>query len=361
MLPKKHFRVTINMKYSFIIPVYNVENTLEACVESVLAQEGSYEIILVDDKSPDSSGEICDRLSEKYSRVRTIHKPVNEGLGFARNTGLEASTGDFIVFVDSDDTISPDFLEVENARVNHDMDILVYGVDTVYLDENGCESWRESLHTDRVCSYEKDAVADAFLTLNRERIFPFAWNKVYRKQFLLANGLQFEQTRLIEDFLFNIAAFGCASRVVISPVCHYNYMRPAHETMVNSYCPEFFELCKRKYSLEYDFLKKKNALTPEATELIKASYFKHLISVFVRNRSEKAGLSASQQKKLISEMLNDELTDSVMADYMPQGKKMLLMSLPVRRKMTNLCYLMGYGADMVQNKNMKFFKTVLRK
>ena len=93
-------------KVSIIIPVYNVEKYLERCVESVRRQTlKDIEIILVDDKSPDKCPAMCDDYALIDDRIKVVHKDKNEGLGFARNTGLEVATGDYVAFVDSDDFI----------------------------------------------------------------------------------------------------------------------------------------------------------------------------------------------------------------------------------------------------------------
>ncbi|MDO4695365.1 glycosyltransferase family 2 protein [Porphyromonas sp.] len=96
---------------SVIVPVYKVEDTLEKCVSSILNQSfQDFEIILVDDGSPDQSGKMCDEFARNDSRVVVIHKP-NGGLSSARNKGLESAKGKYISFVDSDDRVSPDFYE----------------------------------------------------------------------------------------------------------------------------------------------------------------------------------------------------------------------------------------------------------
>ena len=94
-----------NQTFSIIVPVYNVEQYLENCINSVLNQSyRNFQLILVDDGSKDSSGEICDRFAQKDSRVKVIHKP-NAGVSAARNTGIDIATGQFICFIDSDDWI----------------------------------------------------------------------------------------------------------------------------------------------------------------------------------------------------------------------------------------------------------------
>lgn len=109
---------------SVIIPVYNAEKTLAKCIESVLRQDVTqFELILVDDGSKDSSGDICNRYAAKDSRVRVIHKE-NGGVSSARNRGLEVASGEWITFVDSDDSIGENFFhDVEAAHE----DLLIRG------------------------------------------------------------------------------------------------------------------------------------------------------------------------------------------------------------------------------------------
>lgn len=117
-----------NILISVVVPVYNVEQYLERCVDSILAQTYSnLELILVDDGAKDSSGVICDAYAQKDTRVRVIHKE-NGGLSSARNAGIDIAQGDYISFVDSDDWIEPDALEnLLNAAVQNQVELVVGG------------------------------------------------------------------------------------------------------------------------------------------------------------------------------------------------------------------------------------------
>ena len=96
------------MKLSIIIPVYRVENTLDRCIKSIMLQGyGDYELILVDDGSPDRCPQLCDEWAVRDRRITVIHK-ANGGLSDARNAGIEQAQGEYITFVDSDDFIGPD-------------------------------------------------------------------------------------------------------------------------------------------------------------------------------------------------------------------------------------------------------------
>lgn len=121
------------MKLSIIVPVYKVEQYLDKCVESILAQTFTdYEIILVDDGSPDNCGQMCREWERRDGRIRTIHKE-NGGLSDARNAGIDIAKGDYIGFVDSDDYIKPDMFEVLVANLErNNADISMCGYMDVY-------------------------------------------------------------------------------------------------------------------------------------------------------------------------------------------------------------------------------------
>ncbi|HEL7541574.1 TPA: glycosyltransferase, partial [Enterococcus faecalis] len=120
-------------KISIIVPVYNVEKYLEKCVRSILAQTFTdFELILVDDGSPDSSGAMCDQFAEQDERVKVIHKE-NGGLSDARNAGIEIATGEYLGFVDSDDYIADDMYELLYTNiVKEDADLSICGIYDVY-------------------------------------------------------------------------------------------------------------------------------------------------------------------------------------------------------------------------------------
>ena len=118
--------------FSIIIPVYNVKQYLGKCLKSVLSQSfGDFECILVDDGSKDGSSELCDELACQDTRIRVVHKE-NEGVAIARNTGICMARGDFLMFLDSDDTLSTGILEMSAQKLKQTgSDILVFGYQRV--------------------------------------------------------------------------------------------------------------------------------------------------------------------------------------------------------------------------------------
>lgn len=176
---------------SIVIPVYNVEMYLTKCVESVLAQTyQDFELLLVDDGSTDNSGMICDAYIQKDSRVQVIHQN-NQGQGGARNNGISAAKGKYLLFVDSDDYIHPQLLEKTVAVAEAEKcDVVMFNA--VAVNENGVEgvSYRFSLPPD--------------IVLEREALKPFVtisgvWNRLWNRQLFMEYDIRFPSRVWYED------------------------------------------------------------------------------------------------------------------------------------------------------------------
>lgn len=175
---------------SVIVPVFNSADTLERCVSSILSQRvDGLELILVDDGSTDSSPALCDRLSGADDRVRVIHR-ANGGLSAARNTGIDAATGTWIAFADSDDELAPDTLSANLELATDDVDLVEFPV---------------SVHYGAPNCYQLDF---EFRTVSGDYVFRhwiksggynhcYAWNKIYRAT--LFEGIRFPEGENFED------------------------------------------------------------------------------------------------------------------------------------------------------------------
>lgn len=318
------------MRFSIIVPIYGVEPYLDACVQSLLAQTfQDFEIILVDDKSPDACPAICDRWAQKDARIRVIHKAKNEGLGFARNTGMQACNGEYLLFVDSDDELVPHALDTCQAALEDETEILVFGTKLKYENEKGTVERTEILVPEDGKCHDKVGKAALFSALSRRRVFNYAWNKIYKRQFLLDCNAAFESTPLIEDFLFNIHLFAFVNHVKTISAPLYLYRKPAHETLASRYNPAFFELSKRKFELEKQFLLSCDSYCGAYKATALQGYIKHVFSAVLRNRSHASGMGFSEQREAVRRMLCDEVTKEVIAAYKPQELpfKMLLLLL----------------------------------
>ena len=205
-------------KASVIVPVYKVEEYLEKCVQSILAQtERDFELILVDDGSPDRCGALCDSLAQTDPRVRVIHQE-NQGLGGARNTGIREARGDWLLLVDSDDWIEPKILEkAMEAGLREEADLVMFAFRTV--DEQGRELgvFREDMPKERGITLQEHK--EALLTA------PCAWNKLYRRSFFQGTGFAYPPRVWYEDLRTSPKLMAKAGRMVFLDEVGYNYLQ----------------------------------------------------------------------------------------------------------------------------------------
>ncbi len=204
------------MRFSVIVPVYNVEDYLEACIASVIAQNcQDYELILVDDGSTDSSGTMCDRFAEQY-HCRVIHQK-NGGLGAARNTGIEAAQGDYLFFLDSDDFISPDTLQGLSEEMDRvPADLYTFG----FFTSDGIRDIAP--FTDKLPYHQP-------LTLHSHPelllALPNAWCRVVRRTLFLYSGIHFPSRVWYEDIRTTPKLTALAQTVDVLPNTWYHYVQ----------------------------------------------------------------------------------------------------------------------------------------
>lgn len=241
---------------SVIIPVYNVELYLDDCVNSVINQSYSnLEVILVDDCSPDRSGEMCDEWAEKESRIKVIHKKKNEGLGYARNSGLEVATGDYILFLDSDDFFDLKLCEKALNRLKEEnADICVFGHKKYY---NGIAKSHRSFDGIND-NYEGKDIINEFLakTIGQDadeagmpKIGMSAWRVLYKASVILENNIRFcsERDYLNEDLFFRIDVCKSISKVAILKEDLYFY-RYNDDSLTTRYRKDRFDATLRFYN-----------------------------------------------------------------------------------------------------------------
>ena len=249
---------------SIIVPVYNVENYLCACVESILKQTiQNIEIILVDDGSTDKSGDICDKYAKLHSNINVIHKK-NEGLGLARNSGLDNARGEFVGFVDSDDYISNKMYEkLLNIAQIYDADV-VYGEALRfwnYIDENKCHNIRGELKL-----WEGEDLKEYLLKRvgmppesKQDMLFdPIVCSGVFRRAVIESNKLRFVSERQIisEDIVFDLSLIPNCQRIIHIEDYLYFY-RYNIKSLTMSYRKDRFEKNVELYYLIKSLLLKK--------------------------------------------------------------------------------------------------------
>lgn len=209
-------------KISVIIPVYNVENLLDKCIQSVLNQTyQNLELILIDDGSLDNSGKMCDEYAKKDERIRVIHQE-NRGQAKARNAGLDIATGDYVMFVDADDYIEVDTLELINQAIEENQaDCVLFD----YYFRRKIPHIRKSLlkgNQGKICK------SDAFVYSTGS-----TWGKVYLLKNIKNNHIEFPDLKRNEDMPFNKLAISVSQSIYYLQKPLYNYVNNENSLMHN--------------------------------------------------------------------------------------------------------------------------------
>lgn len=253
---------------SVIVPVYNTEiYMLEKCFESILNQNNeNFELVVIDDGSNSKTASFLDTYKEKFPCIKLIHNK-NGGASVARNTGIQVSCGKFITFIDADDWIEPDYIDMLLREFDTDADIVMCtrvfeyktkSIENHFFDEDitFCDSAKKTLILKSITS----GVAGT-------------WCKVYRKDFLERFALKYDpKLRRTQDIIFNLYAFKWARKIRYIDQCKYHY-RMQNESVTKKYNPEadkILTLAAREFEIYVD------RFYPDDSEIRQALYLKCL-------------------------------------------------------------------------------------
>jgi len=263
-------------KVSVIIPVYNVEEYLPKCLDSLINQTlKDIEIILVNDGSPDNSQLIIDNYKKKDKRIISIIKE-NGGQGSARNLGLTKAKGEYIAYVDSDDWVEKDMLEVMyNKAKEQDLDIVICGYKNVYKDKEEEVLIPKYLLTDTLA----DKNSKIFNTIS-------PWSKIYKREFLINSKVFFEENKVwYEDFAYSVKLLSSTSKIGIVNKPLYDYLIRENSTMNNTKILKNLDILLavddiiaytkkkkiyKKYYPEIEYMAIENVLISTITRIIRA-------------------------------------------------------------------------------------------
>lgn len=206
---------------SVIVPIYNIENYLKKCLDSVLQQSyRNLEIILVDDGSTDNCGVMCDQAKSADARVRTVHKK-NGGLSDAKNAGIRAAKGEYLAFVDGDDYVHKDFIKTLLATAaKHKADICACSFYSVFPD--GKRQWLNKQKKFAAFS-NIQAIKDILLPPSLCEVV--SWNKLYKKSLFSANHIEFPVGKIHEDVFTTYKLFYASNKVVFTDKTLYFYVQ----------------------------------------------------------------------------------------------------------------------------------------
>lgn len=303
-------------KVSIIVPIYNVEKYLRRCLDSLVNQTlKDIEIILVDDDSPDNSSDIYNEYIAMDNRIR-LFKKKNGGLGFARNTGLENATGEFIAYIDSDDYVDLNmFKKLYYTSKEHNLDTVYCGYNNLD-DELKVHSFSEV--DDLTIFSTKDEVNNVLLDMiacepssKLERKYRMSvWHAIYSRELIEKNEIRFcsERQFISEDIIYHIDYLSKANRIAFIPDSFYYYCYN-EDSLTKTFRDDRFE---KSLILYYELLNRFKTLE------YKISFYKNRVDRFLLGysrytivRLSKADISRDEKIKILKRICNNNVWESM--------------------------------------------------
>ncbi len=338
--------------FSIVMPVYCMEKHIRNAIESVLAQtEIDFELILVDDASPDNCPQICDEYAGKYDNVSVVHHSVNQGLSATRNTGLLYAKGEYVTFMDSDDYIDADLLEkVKLSLAENPADCVAFGMKEEYCNISGevKKTYTMTYGTEERLN-GVDKVRPCVINLEHKTLYGYSANKFYRTEIIRENGLGFEKIALIEDLIFNVKFFEYAGSLNILNIAPYHYMKRIDGSLTNKFVKDYFELHHKRISVIFEQYRHWNLLTDYVKTILANLYSRYIYSALQRNCDKRAGMNAKARRAFLYSVFKDELFIELSPYIKASGVAGVLYGA-LKRKKTAVCLFFGRAIYIVKDK-----------
>lgn len=292
---------------SIVMPVYNVEKYIEKSIQSVLAQTFTdFELLLVDDCSPDESGKICDAFAKMDKRIKVVHLPQNGGVANARNTVMIPACGEYLCFLDSDDYFDSDMLEVLADSVKKNpAQAVVFGLIEEYYNDKGMLKSTKTVSCDEKIIRNKQKLREEILKLEAMDLYGYPCNKMYNVAYLKETKAVFPRMRFNEDIIFNIDYFMNAESCNLLSFAPYHYVKHTGST-TGSFIPTYYQDIMVKIDRLYAQLDYWDMHSEENLQFLALRYTRYLFSALERNCDKRSEMPHKKRKAFFKEVLKTE-------------------------------------------------------
>ena len=345
------------IKISVIMPVYMVEQYVQKAIESILSQTlKGFELIIVDDGSPDRSGQVCDRYAGADPRIRVIHKE-NGGAPSARNLALDMARGKYVFFFDSDDWAESTMLEEMYALAEESQAQLViagFYIDTYY--KGGKSVSLNYAPEDRLYTSKREFREGAYRLFDQNMLYT-PWNKLYLLSYIKGEGLYFPNT-FWDDFPFNLSVVRDIGRVAVTSKQYYHFLRARAESETAKYVPQMYEQREEEHGWMLGLYRYWGVRDKASQEMVARRYLDRLVGCFENLTNPKCTLSKKEKREQIDKMLNNSRVKACIRIARPKAIYTKIMYLPIRWKSKWLIEMQSKVITYIKTKNMRLFATL---
>lgn len=332
-----------NTLVSVIMPVYNSQQYVKAAVNSIVNQTyGNIEILCVNDCSTDDSLSVLNELASKDSRVKVIDSPVNVGAGEARNLAIKEAKGEFITFVDADDTIEPDLYQRVIDEINkNNPDQVVWGIVEEHFDDNDTlVKTVPIVSAYRFLDNETDIVK-TILELEDNSLFGYQWNSFYRASVIKDNNIRFEKALFYEDYFFNLEFAKCMKTFSVLDYAGYHYFKRVNSSITHRFTKDYFALSYRRIESMYRYCESMAYLEPEVYNILGNRLLRYTFSALSRNHNPLSEMSFYDMKKWVKENTTREIYSTLLCKCVACNPAHKILNILIKNHNSTLMVLIG--------------------
>lgn len=322
-------------KVSIIMPIYNAAKYLDMSIPSVLNQTSNkLELIIVNAASTDDTLQICEKYSKKDARVRVINLENRVGPGIARNIAMENAEGQYIMFMDGDDFIEEDMLEVLlKGMENNSSDLVVCGYYQDFINDNNekeqtIEVIPPILQTNNI----KETIKNIPI-LDVSKVLSFSWNKLYSKKIIDENNIRFPDMLHSEDYFFVISYMQYVKKMITIDKAFYHYLKRNISSLTNqAYHKDFLELMNNRFIVQVDLLKKYDVYEGEVKGIACAEHIKNIFLALENECAEESKQNGKLRREKIKKLLENHYVLDAIDNSTDITKVILLLNRIIRSK-----------------------------
>lgn len=337
---------------SVVMPIYGVEQYLNRAAESILNQTfKNVELILVDDCSPDRCGTICDEIAKQDVRVKVMHLEQNGGLSNARNQGMTVANGNYILFMDSDDYLDLDALQIAvNSLHKNPAQLVVWGLIEEYFDQKNQLSATVKVSYPTHLLTTKEELRPHVIRLEEKTLLGYQWNKLYDLNYLREKQLQYKNITLIEDILFSLEFVQDIDSMNILDMTPYHYQKKTDHGLTSKFVADYYDLHMMRIGKILELYKAWELCTEEVKRILANIYVRYVTSAIQRNFDKRSGMNSKDQKQFINNLFESYLYKELIDYVSTQNRLVKILSGFLKNKKTTSCYLSGKGIYIIKNK-----------
>lgn len=347
--------------FSIIMPAYGVEAYIEQALTDIISQTfDDWELIVVDDCSPDRSAACAEKYAEGDRRIRVVHHKENRGLAEARNTGIQEARGCYIWFPDPDDRYETTLLsEVRDSLKQNPAAVVLFGHVQEYYRAHSEFLYSNKLALTPARYTSAPQLRPRIIYLEQETHYGYAWNKVYNLAYMKEHHFTYKNLALIEDVLFNIDFFQDIDTLNILSSTPYRYAKRTNESLTNKHLANYYELHHTRIKALYEQQKTWGTLDSAAKAILGSLYGRYILSALQRNCEPESHMNHTQRiawcKMLFEDPLFEELLTAARANH---SKALALCLFFLKRKQARMCVFLGRSIHIAKTKSFTLFTKI---